>query len=34
MMEYERRGDDQIRAAFARREIMSEWISECCEARP
>ena len=34
MMEYERRGDDQIRAAFARRAIMSEWISECSEARP
>ena len=34
MMEYERRGDDLIRAAFARRAIMSDWISECCEARP
>ena len=34
MMEYERQGDDQIRAAFARREIMSDWISECCEAVP
>ena len=34
MMEYERRGDDQIRAAFARRAIMSDWISECCEAVP
>jgi len=34
MMAYERRGDDLIRAAFARRAIMSDWISECCEAVP
>ena len=34
MMAYERQGDDLIRAAFARREIMSDWISECCEAVP
>ena len=34
MMAYERQGDNQIRAAFARSAIMSDWISECCEARP
>ena len=34
MMAYERQGDNQIRAAFARRAIMSDWISEGCEARP
>ena len=33
-MAYERQGDNQIRATFARRAIMSDWISECCEARP